>query len=275
MDPIDTNETNQDLTSTEPEEPGSGELSHSDKMIGIFSEPGKTFEITSKFPPRHKDWVIPIMILMILIGITRSISMMNQDVFLEAKQKQIDGVEKMVESGTLTREQGDQAINRVDQQMEFMRGPVGWVINIVSTLIFGTLFFLILAGIYFLFLKFVLKGEGTYVSTLVASGLTGYISIIQVIIAAMLTMAMGKIFEDTSLAALMGSDKSSIVGWLFAKVNPLSIWAYIVLSIGFAKMFKSQSTGKYYALVFGLWLIGGLLFFFIAQAVPFLSFLNM
>ena len=271
MDPIDTNEPDQEVTG---EESGTGELSHSDKMIGVFSEPAKMFDLTSKFPPKHKDWVIPILILMVLIGITRSISMMNEEVFLEAKQKQVAAIEKMVEGGTLTQDQGDQAIDRIDKQMEFMRGPIGWVINIVSTLIFGTLFFLIIAGIYFLFIKFLLKGEGTYVSTLVASGLVGYITIIEVIIAAILTMAFGKIVEETSLAALMGSDKTTIVGWLFGKIDPISIWAYIVLSIGFAKMFKSQSTGKYYALVFSLWLLGGLLFFFIAKAVPFLGFLN-
>lgn len=271
MEPMDTNEPNQEVTS---EESGTGELNHSDKMIGVFSEPAKMFDVTSKFPPRHKDWVIPIIILMLLIGITRSIALMNQEVYLEAKQKQIAGIEKMVESGTLTREQGDQAIDRIDKQMEFMRGPVGWVINIVSSIIFGMIFFLIVSGIYFLFIKFLLKGEGTYATVLVANGLTAYITMLMVIIAAILTMSSGKIVEDTSLAALMGSDKSTIVGWLFAKVDPISIWAYIVLSIGFAKMFKSQTTGKYYALVFSVWLLGTLLFFFIAKAVPFLSFLN-
>lgn len=274
MDPIDTNEPAQEVTASETVEAGNGELSHSDKMIGVFTEPAKMFDVTSKFPPRHKDWVIPIIILMLLIGITRSIALMNEEVYLEAKQKQIDNIEKQVEDGNLTREEGDQRINAVNQQMEFMRGPVGWVINIVSSVIFGMLFFLIVAGIYFLFIKFLLKGEGTYASALVANGLTAYITIIMVIIVAILTMAFGKVVEDTSLAALMGSDKSTIVGWLFAKIDPFSIWAYIVLSIGFAKMFKSQTTGKYYALVFSLWLLGGLLFFFIAKAVPFLSFLN-
>jgi hypothetical protein len=88
-------------------------------------------------------------------------------------------------------------------------------------------------------------------------------------------MALGSLMQDTSLASIMGSDKSTMTGWLFAKIDPVSIWAYIVLSIGFTKMFKSESSGMYFALVFGLWLIGGLLIFFLAQAVPFLSFLNM
>lgn len=275
MEPTDSNQINEQTV-----EPGSNstqveELAHSDKMMGIFIEPGNTFAQTAKFPTRNKDWVIPIVILMILIGIIRSVAMLNEEVFLEAKQQQRDLIQKLVDNGTLTQEQANQRLDAVDQQMEFMRGPVGWIINIVTTLIFGFIFFFIIAGIYFLFIKFLLKGEGSYASVLVANGLTAYITILQVIIAAILTMAFGTIVRDTSLAALMSSDKSTIVGWLFAKVDPISIWAYIVLSIGFAKMFKSESIGKYYGLVFGLWLIGGILIFFIAKAVPFLSFLNM
>jgi len=81
--------------------------------------------------------------------------------------------------------------------------------------------------------------------------------------------------SDVSVASLTGTDKSTIIGWLLAKIDPFSIWAYSVLGIGLAKMFKSQSMGKYIIMVFGLWLVGGLLVWFIAKAVPFLSFLNM
>jgi hypothetical protein len=273
MEPTDTNEINEQSNNPEPQQVE--ELSHSDKMIGVFTEPGNTFTEVAKFPTRNKDWVIPLLILFILIGITRTISMMNEEVFLEAKQEQIDRIDNMVEDGTLTQEQGEQAIENVDQQMEMMRGPLGWVINIFSVLIFGFIFFFIIAGIYFLFVKFLLKGDGAYSSVLVANGLTAYITIIQIIVAAILTMAFGTVVRDTSLASLLSSDKSTLVGWLFAKVDPITIWAYMVLSIGLAKMFKSESTGKYYALVFGLWIIGGLLIFLLAQAVPFLSFLNM
>ena len=274
MEPEDTIQNSEQISETE-QTSTQGELSHSDKMIGVFTEPASTFSQTAIFPIRNKDWIIPILFLMILIGIFRSVSMLNEEVFLAAKQQQIERIEKMIEDGTLSSEQGEQAINRMDQQMEFMRGPVGWVINIVSVLVFGFIFFFIVAGIYFLLIKFLLKGEGTYASVLVANGLTAYITVLQVIIAAILTMAFGTIVRDTSLAALMSSDRSTLVGWLFAKIDPISIWAFIVLSIGFAKMFKSKSTGKYYGLVFGLWLIGGILIFFLAKAVPFLRFLNM
>jgi len=269
MDPTDTNEISQEFGENAQGE----ELSHSDKMIGIFTEPTKTFEHTAKFPPRNKDWVIPLVIFFFIVAVIRMVSMMDEEVYFEAKQKQIDSIEKMVESGTLTRDDGDAAIERIDEQMEFMQGPVGWVITIATTLIFGFIVFFIIVGIYFLLVKLLLKGEGSYASALVANGLTAYISIVQYIIVGILTMAFGALINDTSLAALLGSDRGTIAGFLIAKIDPLSLWAYIVLSIGLAKMFKSESTGKYFVLVFSLWIIGGLLLFLVAQAVPFLSFL--
>lgn len=264
-------ESNETITPAEETTNGNGELSHSDKMIGVFTEPAKMFYTTSKFPTRNKDWVIPVLILFIVVALIRIIAMTNEEVYFEAKRQGIERIEKMVEDGTLTQEQGDAAIEGVDQQMEFMQGPIGWVITIATTLIFGFIVFIIIVGIYFLLIKYLLKGEGTFASALVANGLTAYISILQVIVAGILTMLLGKIFMDTSLASFMGSDKNTMVGWALAKIDPISIWAYIVLAIGFAKMFKSESTGKYYAVVFGVWLIGMFILFQLAQAVPFLQ----
>jgi uncharacterized membrane protein YgcG len=265
---MDSNET---ITPTEETTSENGELSHSDKMIGVFTEPSKTFFITSKFPPRTKDWVIPVMILFFVAALIRIIAMTNEEVYFEAKQKGIERIEKMVDSGTLTREQGDEAITKVDEQMAFMNKPVGWVITIATSIIFGTIIFVIIVGIYYLLVKFLLKGEGSFNSALVANGLTIYIGVLQMILAGILTMLFGKMMMDTSVASILGSDKMTLAGWFLSKIDPVTIWSYIVLSIALAKMFKSQSTGKYYGLVFGVWLIGTFILFQLAQAVPFLQ----
>ncbi len=250
---------------------GEIELSHSDKMIGIFTEPSKTFESIARFPIKSIDWVLPIVIVFTLIGLMRSLAMLNDEVALQTRQAQIEMFEKMVSEGKMTQEQADQAIDGIEKQMEFMRGPIGWVINIVSTLIFGFIFFFIIAGIYFLFVKFILKGEGSYQHVLVANGLTSYISMIQVLIGGILTFLLGKIVMDTSVANFIDLEKGSIVKFFLSKVDPLSIWAYSVLSIGLAKLNRAQSNTPYFILVFTLWILGGLLFFFLGKVFPFLG----
>ncbi|AFH50322.1 Hypothetical protein IALB_2619 [Ignavibacterium album JCM 16511] len=247
------------------------ELSHSDKMLGVFSEPSSTFEAIAKFPVRSIDWVLPIVIVFILIGLMRSLAMLNEEVALQTRQSQIEMFDKMVSEGKMTQEQADKAIEGIEKQMEFMKGPVGWVINIVSTLIFGFIFFFIIAGIYFLFIKFLLKGEGSYQHVLVASGLTSYITMIQVLIGGILTFVLGKIFMDTSVANFLDLEKGSIVKFIVSKIDPISIWAYSVLAIGLAKLNRAQSSTPYLILVFALWILGGLLFFFLGKIFPFLG----
>lgn len=247
------------------------ELSHSDKMIGIFTEPSNTFETIAKFPVRTIDWVLPVVIVFILIGLMRSLAMLNEEVVLQTKQSQIEIFDKMVIEGKMTQEQADQAIEAIDKQMEFMRGPVGWIINIVSTLIFGFIFFFIIAGIYFLFIKFLLKGEGSYQQVLVASGLTSYITMNQILIGGILTFVLGKIIMDTSVANFIDLEKGSLVKFFVSKIDPISIWAYSVLSIGLAKLNRAQNSTPYFILVFALWILGGLLFFLLGKVFPFLG----
>jgi hypothetical protein len=261
---METEETIQNEKQENPVE----ELNHSDKIIGVFAEPSKMFSITSLFPTRTIDWVVPLLIVFAIAGLLRSVAMLNGEVYFEAKQKQIKMIEEMIEKGTIPADQLDASIERVNSQMEFMRGPIGWIINIVTTVIFGSIFFFIIVGIYFLFVKYALKGNGNYQSALVASSLPMYISAVQFILTGILTFTMGRMIQDTSVAAFMGTDRATITGFILAKLDPLSIWAYAVLGIGLTKMFKSNETIKYIILVFALWIIGGLIFFLLGQSFP-------
>ena len=261
---MDNNETL--LVEQETQE---SELTHSDKIIGIFTEPSKTFNSISKFPVRTIDWLVPILILMIFAGIIRNLAMLNPDIMYQTKKEQIEVLNKMVKEGKMTQEQADKALENSEKSIEFMKKPVGWIINITSTILFGFTFFFLISGIYFLFIRFILKGEGTYQHVLVASGLTSYISIIQVLIAGMLSLLLGKIIMDTSLANLLDFEKGTIIRFFSSKIDPLSIWAFSVLAIGLTKLNKAVDSKPYFILVFALWILGGLLFFFIGKLFPF------
>ncbi len=255
------------------------ELSHSDKMIGIFSEPSSTFEKISKFPPKTLDWFLPILLLLVFVSISQIVIRTNPDIAYQIKQKQMEAIDKrldnQVKSGQITQDQANQQRDQIEGNMEKMGGGIGMVFQTIGILIFGFIMFFIMTGIYFLLVKFLLKGDGTYTATMVANGLTAYIGIIGIIIATIISMLMGKLLPDISVASFMGMDKLTIGGWLLAKLDIFTIWAYIILSIGLAKMFKSSSTQKYYAMVFGVWIIGGLILFFIAKTVPFLKSFSM
>lgn len=80
MDNFDTNDQNSDNVSAEAETPVEAELSHTDKMVGIFSEPSTTYESTAKFPPRTMDWFLPLLFVVILSIASQFILFSNPEI---------------------------------------------------------------------------------------------------------------------------------------------------------------------------------------------------
>jgi hypothetical protein len=249
------------------------ELSHSDKMIGLFSEPKKTFENMSVYSPKAIDWVLPITLLLFIVVLSRVLIMQNPDLAFQVKEQQKESMEKSlntaVEKKQITNEQKEEKLN---QGLESMNKPIFQFLGYVGIIIGGFIVFFIVSGVYFLFTKFALKGEGTYAAALVANGMTGYIGIIQIILATILSYILGRLVNDVSLASLMNSDKATITGYILSKFDVIMIWSLIILSIAYSKLFKSQSIGKYYGLIFGIWIVWGVFSFWLSKVVPWLNF---
>ncbi len=275
MDNFDTSESKPDSeqfndSQQEPEE----ELSHSDKLIGIFTEPGKTFENISQHPFKTIDWLLPFFLLLLVTAICHFVLMNNPEIRYSITEKAISKVEQRlnaeVKAGRISQDQANQQLDRMRQFMG--GGSLQLVISIVTIFIGGFIVFFILAGIYFLFARFALKGEGNYVSVLVPYGLVSYIAIIGVVIGTILAFLMNRYFLDVSLASILDSDKSTFLGFILDKINVITIWVFVIFGIGLAKTFKSKSSTKYVITVLCIWFFGSLLFYFIGQAVPFLRF---
>ncbi len=279
MDNFDSNDSTSSNTSPGAEVQPEEELSLSDKMVGIISEPSTTFEKISKFPPKTMDWFTPMLLLLVLVFISQFLLLNNKELYYQVKEKQIARMEKnfneMVKQGKMTQDQANTQLNAIQDRMDKGITPVQIVFQGVGILIFGFIIFFIITGIYFLFAKFAFKGDGSYQSALVASGMVSYIGMIQVIVTTILAFVMGRMMNDTSVASFMDMDKSTFTGFILAKLDVFSIWSYSVLSIGLAKMFKASSALKYFLLVFGVWILGGLLLFFLAEAIPFLKLFGM
>lgn len=265
---MDNDDTNIDVYDNPQDPDMQDELTHSDKMTGVFTEPGATFNQTALFPPRTSDWLLPLLLVIVVSIISNIVLMSNSETAYLIKDKQIEQIEKQeaelqkkVEKGELKAEQADQQSNAMRQGIEMMSGPFGMVISSVGIIVARFVFFFIFVLIFFLFAKYAFKGEGTFTSAMSAYGLPHYILAVQALVATLLAILLGKLFMDTSVASVIGADKKSITGLLLSYVDPISIWFYAVLGIALAKMFKAESNTKYYILSFGVWIITGLILF--------------
>ena len=249
-------------------------ISVSDKLVGVFTEPGSLFTKLSFTKPKVTDWAVPLVLLMILAMTVQFAILQNPVLKQQAVAEQLEKVEAFlagyVEDGKLSQAQADQqldaAADRMEQQMD-----AGLIIGIVSIVVISLIFFFAVSGVYIFIAKFVLKGEGTYKAGLTAYGLAGYILALQLITTIILIMAAGDIHYGTDAAKLISADPQEFAGYLLGYLDPFKIWFYVVVGIAFAKMFKSDSTIKYIATTLGVWLIFGLAFYGLAQVVPFLK----
>lgn len=265
-------ENNYNESSTQ--EPEIEELSHSDKIAGVFSEPANTFEQTAKFPPKTVDWFLPFFLLLLAVVISQIVMYSIPEVRMKIREQTMEQMDKnfqkQIDDGAMTKEQAREIREQTESRMDSM-GSVGLIIQSVSILIVGFIMFFIICGAYFLLAKFVLKENASYKGVLVANGLTAYIGIIQVILATILTFLMNEPYRDTSLASFLNSDRNTISGMLFGKIDLFSIWSYVILSIGLAKMSFAQDVKKFYFLVFGLWIGWSLFAFFVLKNIPFIG----
>ncbi len=265
----------QNLSPMEPEEV---ELNHTDKLVGIFSEPVSTFSKISINGPKTSDWFIPVVIFIIAAILSNILMMSNPIIKSTIVQKQMEQIEKnlndAVAKGQITESQKEEQLESIRQRIE-SGGIANFIMSAIGIIIFTFIAFFIVSAVFYLSVKLILKGNGTYKDAMTAYGLPYYILVIQIIIMTILAFLTDKFFTSTSIAAFINTDRTSIVHFILSKLDIFSIWFYAIASVGFGKMFKSQSLGKYYILIYSLWLGFGLLFFYIAKLVPFLGFLSM
>ncbi len=264
---------NDDLTKNIEEE-----ISITDKMVGVLTEPSNLFQKLSDKKPKTLDWVLPIILIIIFATLSRFIMMSNPEIKADAIEKQMTMMEKnlqeAVDKGNLSQEKADEILEKSREGME-KGGSSQLIMAAVGITIFSFIMFFIIAGIFYLVAKITLGGTGTYSNAMVAYGLSYYIIAIQIIVMVILSMAMNKMFIDTSVGSFLGMENNTLIGLLAHKLDIFSIWFYAVVSIAFAKMFKSENTTKYLITFFALWIGFSVLMFFISQGVPFLKFLNM
>ncbi len=249
------------------------ELNHTDKLVGVFTEPKITFERIANFPPKVMDWLLPLFLLTVVAVFSNIIMMSNPTIKYKIIEEQTSKMEeqfdKLVEEGKMTQEQAD---TQIETAREFMEGgTLGTIMQVVSTVIMLFIFFFLISFVFFLLAKLVFKGDGSYSASMVAYGLPFYIAVIQVILMVIAAMATDRLFADLSIASFLDMDKHNLVGFILSKADIFSIWFYGVFAIGLAKMHHSKETGKYMGLVYGTWIGFNLIIFALSKAFPFFS----
>lgn len=262
----------EDQDTVQPEQPANEieELSHTDKIVGVISEPSNLFSKLAFLNTKATDWLLPLLLLIIVAIASTFIYMSNPEIKMEMQQQQEKAMreqfDKMVESGQMSREQADE---QLEKSSEFVSNPMFmYLIPSISVFVIMLLWFFVFTTLAFLIAKFAFKGDGSYSQAMTAMGLPLYISVFQSILLVIVGILMGKMLTGLNPASLMGMELKTLPGFLLSRLDVFSIWFYIVVGIAFAKMFKSDNVKKYIFTSIGVWLVFMFIIFGLAQVSP-------
>ena len=123
------------------------EVSLTDKIVGVFTEPGTLFSNIKLAGAKTTDWLVPIILIMLLSFAVQLVVLQNPVLKQQAIDEQMERTEEFlqgyVESGQMTQEQADQqmdaAYDRIEEQMS-----AGLIISLVAIVVLGFLFFFII-----------------------------------------------------------------------------------------------------------------------------------
>ncbi len=261
-------EQNQNFEASRLENIGIEKMSFTDKLVGIFIEPANVFENIKIYGARAIDWFIPVLLLIFLTIITNFIVTSNPDIKAELDLMQRKAIEKSldkeVKAGRITEAQKEERLAQIE---DFTSGPMMKIFQYFSIAIFMFVFLFIIAAIYHLIWTFFLKGQGTYNYALSVYGLASFITMIEIILIAILSLALTKFLTGFNPLIIVELEKGTTLSYFLSKLDPFTFWWLYVIGLGLSKVY-SVPKNKSITTIFVLWLV----YVVIGKFIPYLSF---
>jgi hypothetical protein len=224
-------------------------LSVSDKFIGILSEPSAVFTNLRLAGHRSSDWVVPLVVLIVVSVLAAWIKLSNGQIFGEILTQQEEQVQEMVKNRRITQQVAD-------QQMDFVKAhpillKIGQVFN---PLIVIVLVFFAFALVAWLAGKYIFKAAVTYGLLMAVIGLTLYTDIIAQVVNVVIAIVTGNFYACLSLGLLVPFDLKSWVYRLAMTCDPIAVWGYVLIAMGFREVARISSA-KAYGFVAAIWIL--------------------
>ena len=247
--PVPQDDPKPEIGMTSEAPPPVDPLSITDKFIGILTEPAATYENVRAAGARTSDWLLPVIVVALILGVGMFIRFSNPDMAAEMMQKQTEAVQERVDSGDMTQEEADMA----SSQLESMKGVIG-IFSASGAAIGYFIVFFIIALLYWVIVRFVMQGDAAYGMMLSVLGLSAWINAIDQLVSLLLTFVTGSMFANLSPALFMCGDIMETSTKMMMLLNPIAIWAVYVAGIGFEKTANISRTKAMIA-AFGFWII--------------------
>ncbi len=151
----------------------------------------------------------------------------------------------------------------IEKQTEETRDGLSSYINLLTTPLWVTAFWAIIAAVVTFTGNIMLGGDAKFKLLFAVTCWTGFIDLLRALARTLLTLMNGNPEIATSLAIVLSpDDKKSFLFTLLNRFDFFSMWLMIVYAIGISVIYKF-SVQKSAVMVFGLWALWSAIFLFL------------
>jgi hypothetical protein len=220
-------------------------------ILNVFSSPGDAFSDLAQNESKPSLWLVTLILSIVIASLFTFVMFSNESLRTQFLETQNHAIQKQVDSGKLTAEQGDQARSRMENMggMFIVIGIIGSVV-VIAIAFFGATLVLWLVG------KLALKSPTGYGKYLELYGISTWIGILGGIVTLLMVLGLNTMYATPSAAlAIYGSfDPLNTTHKLLAALNIFSVWQAAVIGIGISK-FSNKSSGVGIGVTLGLWIV--------------------
>ncbi|NOX89582.1 MAG: YIP1 family protein [Calditrichaeota bacterium] len=219
-------------TLSETEEEQSIKLSPVEKVIGIFTDPGRVFKALRANP----TWLLP---LSLIILMTIVFTVVTKDLMIEYRK------EVIYDSKRIPEEYKDKAIDQLDNM-----SPKAYYIQTVGGGVVGiVIVYLLVSGVFLLVGNFVLGGKASFKQVFALYVWGNMVALLEMPVKMVLALAKGSMHVYTSLAIFLDpANSKTVLFQLLNGVDVFAVWKVILWSIGFSIIYRFTRKKSYIAI---------------------------
>ncbi|MEY2465548.1 MAG: hypothetical protein QOD03_69 [Verrucomicrobiota bacterium] len=209
--------------------PPSPKTSLGARLLNMFATPGDVFEEVKGSAGNVWNWLTPALI-MGLVGVVALYITLSQPALEQSlREKQQKALDQQVQSGKLTREGADRALNMIVQSIK--------ATLILGAAVFGFVLVFWWALILWALGRFVFKADIPFMKMAEVTGLSSVITVLEIIVKMLLVVSFSNPLASPSLVMLMKSpDPQNKLFAIFSALNVMTFWVMAVRAVGLAKM---------------------------------------
>lgn len=220
------------------------------RIINVFTAPSEAFQGIDALPSKTGLWLVPFLLGILVFVLVMVVITSDEVLKAEMMDMQVRAIEQRVESGSMTREQADQATQAIESMggMFLVFGAIGGIF-FMAVSYFGGSLVLWLTG------KLGFKAPAGYSTYLGAFGLASWIGLLGAIVTTLLMVGLGSMTASAGAALLIPNfDIMNTTHKMLGRIELFAIWQAVVTGFGFSAITgKSVVTGIVTAIV--LWII--------------------